>query len=84
VASEARYRGDGVLFVERANELVLYGWISYFRSGSAVKARLNRRTIVVRTRPEARRAIYEQGEFGVKSKGGPNPRAVQHSGMICE
>ena len=37
-------RSDGVLFVERANELVLYGWISYFRSGSAVKARLNRRT----------------------------------------
>ena len=43
MASEARYRGDGVLFVERANELVLYGRISYFRSGSIVKARLNRR-----------------------------------------
>jgi len=36
------------------------------------------------TRPEARRAIYEQGEFGVKPKGGPNPPAVQHWGMTCE
>ena len=75
---------DGVLFVERANELVLYGWISYFRSGSAVKARLNRQNIVVRTRPEARRAIYEQGEFAVTGKGGPNPRTVQLAGMTCE
>ncbi len=49
-----------------------------------MKARLNRRIKVSRTRPEARRAIYEQGEFRVKPKGGPNPPAVQYWGMTCE
>ena len=75
---------DGVLFVERANELVLCCLAKPLRGGALVKASLKGRTKIARTRPEARRAIYEQGEFGVTSKGGPNPRAVQYSGMTCE
>ncbi len=43
-----------------------------------------RAIIMAWTRPEARRAIYEQGEFTVKGKGGPNPPAVQYWGMTCE
>ena len=33
---------------------------------------------IARTRPEARRAIYEQGESRVISGGGPHPLAVQY------
>ena len=70
-------RGDGVLFVERANELVLCGLPKEFYSVGTVKARLNR-PFVAWTKPEARRATYEQGEPRVKSGGGPHPLAVQH------
>ena len=33
--------------------------------------------------PEARRACHDQGEPRWKAGGGPNPWAVQHSGMSC-
>jgi hypothetical protein len=48
-----------------------------------VKASLNRAFMVAWTRPEARRATYEQGEASVKRRGGPHPLAVQLKGMIC-
>lgn len=51
--------------------------------GGTVKASLIRATIIVWTKPEAGRATYEQGEAKVTLRGGPNPRAVQHSGMTC-
>ena len=73
-----RCDGDGVLFAERANELVLRGLLNPDRSGGGiVKASLNR-AFVAWTRPEAGRATYEQGEPWVKPGGGPNPLAVQH------
>lgn len=51
--------------------------------GGRVKASLIRAFMIAWTRPEAGRATYEQGEAAVKRCGGPNPRAVQHSGMTC-
>lgn len=47
-----------------------------------MKASLNR-AFVAWIRPEAGRATYEQVERWVIPAGGPNPRAVQHSGMTC-
>ena len=95
-----------MLFVERANELVLCCLDKPLCGVSAVKASLKgrftptpifvildcyennipRNTImgigvgarIARTRPEARRAIYEQGESRVISGGGPHPLAVQY------
>ena len=49
---------------------------------ATVKASLNR-AFVAYTRPETRRASHDQDEAHVKVRGGPNPRAVQHSGMSC-
>jgi len=39
--------------------------------------------MVAWTRPEARRATYEQDEASVKRRGGPHPLAVQLKGMTC-
>ena len=81
--SVARCGGDGVLFAERANEFALRGRLRNETSGGIVKASLIRAFMIAWTRPEAGRATYEQGEAAVKRCGGPNPRAVQHSGMTC-
>ena len=71
------YQGDGVLFAARSNELVLRGCLRDVNSGDIVKASLNRAFIIAWTRPEARRATYEQGEASVKRRGGPHPLTVQ-------
>ena len=47
-----------------------------------VKASLNR-AFVASNRPETRRSSHDQDEVPRKRDGGPNPRAVQHSGMSC-
>ena len=72
-----------MLFAARSNELVLRGCLRDESSGDIVKASLNRAFIIAWTRPEARRATYEQGEARVKPRGGPHPLAVQYEGMTC-
>ena len=49
----ARLSGDGVLFVERSNELIVYGKLKTF-VGGVVKASLNRAKLVVAIRPETK------------------------------
>ena len=70
--------GDGVLFAERACELILHSRLRDIRSGGTVKASLIRAYMVVWIRPEAGRATHEQDEAAVKRRGGPHPLAVQH------
>ena len=48
-----------------------------------VKASLNRASLVASNRPETRRSSHDQDEVPRKWDGGPNPRAVRHSGMSC-
>ena len=62
---------------------VLYvAWLTPCAGEATVKASLNR-ALVAYTRPETRRSIHVQDEVPRKRNGGPNPRAVQHSGMRC-
>ena len=48
-----------------------------------MKASLNRANIVSCTRPETRRATYEQAEVHREVNGGPNAPMLQDRAMTC-
>ena len=74
---------DGVPFVEWAGELLYVASLRQWDVEGEAKASLNRADIVAWSRPEARWAIYEQVEGGVKPIGGPNHLTLKSLWMTC-
>ena len=82
----------------RSRSLNLFGWRRAFcrtiqrvncyckpkpSGGGAVKASLNRATIVVAIRPETGWPYHGQAEASVKRRGGPNRSELQNARMTC-
>ena len=65
-------RDDGVLFVERTNELAVYGVRLRELHPKPERKRVLIARLVVCTRPETWRASHGQVEASVKRGGGPN------------
>ena len=79
--SRSTFGCDGVLFVERSNELLVCASLSHMTEAQRKRVWIGR--IVHINRPETRWPNHGQVEAQVKLRGGPNRRVLQHSRMTC-